>query len=488
MSVRVAVSAFAHRGARRAQALELAAYSGGVVVLILLLAGWIVEQARLQPVMPYSPHIPWSVLGLADLFAVALLALAAFVLAPAAVAATVASERRSGTLDQLRTTPLDPLGLATGLMVGAPARIWLLGVGPLALHVACGLCGVIPIDTLAASLAVLLVGGLGASLVGLVAALAPRQESGGAFLALGVAALLGVSGLVAIALAHDVEASRWAFLHPAGALDAAFLQHDGLWRRMTTGEWSLERFGRPAYLGQLAFAPVETALAYGVAIVLLGRAACRKLAAPHLPLLSKPNALALFALVAAGVILPLDAQDAGRHLAADAPMVFGLFLLPVACATGLFATPSFEAWAMALRGRARTRPWHDDAAPHALVWSMIAVFVSLCVLKLGASGFPWRMYEREALAFVLALATAASLPLYMLFASTRYPTTAARWAFCAAVCAHLLFQLVTIVIVHDEGFRNDTVGTVARVGAVLGLAVPSWVWFRQRALRRRTLA
>jgi hypothetical protein len=485
MSVRVAVSAFAHRGARRSQALELAAYSGGVVVLLVLLAAWIVEQARTAPLVPSAAYIPWSVLGLADLFAATLVGLGLFVLAPAAVAATVAGERRTGTLDQLRSTPLDPLGLVAGLVVGAPARIYLLCAGPLALHVACGLTGVIPAETLVQSLAVFAVGGLGSALVGLVVALAPRQESGGAFLALGVAALLGVSGLVALAFAHDTSTAGWAFLHPAGALDAAFLQHDGLWRRLSTSEWSLRRYEGAKYLAALSLAPVATVAAYLPAIFLLGRAACRKLSAPHLPLLSKGQSLALFTLVAASVMLPLDAGGLGRYHVANMPLGFGLALLPFYCAFGLFATPSFESWVLGLRGRIARKPWHDEAAPHALAWAMVAVFFGLCVLELGA--FPLRMYERELVSLGFALATAATLPIYMLFANTRYTTTAPRWAFGAAVGAHLIFQLVTITILHDDGFRDGTAGTVAKLGVALALAVPAWVLYRQRALRRRTL-
>lgn len=487
MSVTVAVSAFAHRGARRAQALELAGYSGGVVALLVLLAAWIVEQARLAPPSTYSNHIPWSVMGLADLFAVALVALGLFVIGPASVAATVAGERRAGTLDQLRTTPLSPLGLVAGLVVGAPARIYLLCVGPLALHVACGLTGVVAADTLAQSLVILFVGGLGAALLGLVVALAPRQESGGAFIALGVAALLGVSGLVALMFSHDQGTANWAFLHPAGALDATFLQHDGLWRRLSTSPWSLPRFDHAGYLGALALAPVLAVLAYGPAIVLLARAACRKLAAPQLSLLSKPQALALFALAAAAVILPLDAADAGRSSAAALPFAFGFVLLPVMCALGMFATPSFEAWALKLRGRRARAPWHDDAAPHALVWTMVALFFTLCGVKLGAAGFPWRMYERELMALGLATLAALTLPIYLLFASTRYTTTAPRWAFGAAVAAHLIFQMITITIIRDEGLRDSAAGTVGKLGAALSLAVPAWVLFRQHALARRTL-
>ena len=120
------------------------------------------------------------------------LGLAGFVLAPALVAAAVANERRVGTLDQLRTTPLSPLALAAGMIVGVPARLYLLCAGPLALHVIACVAGPLPLSTLVASLAVLGGGHAASCALGLCVALAPRQESGGAFAALGVAALLGV--------------------------------------------------------------------------------------------------------------------------------------------------------------------------------------------------------------------------------------------------------------------------------------------------------
>src|SRR4051812_39227484 len=149
MTVGASISAFAFRGARarRSTVVERLTYSAGIAILMLLLAAWIVSAERDVP--PYvRDQTPWSVLGLADVFAVWLLGFGAFVLGPAVVAATVAGERRAGTLDQLRTTPLSPLQLAAGMFVGAPARLYLLCAGPLAIHVAAGLFGVISFDTL----------------------------------------------------------------------------------------------------------------------------------------------------------------------------------------------------------------------------------------------------------------------------------------------------------------------------------------------------
>src|SRR3954451_4781356 len=173
MSIRTSVSSFYHRGIRRRHALELLAYSGGVVVLLLLLAAWICAQGREAP-PPYYwdpsihvPPLPWNELALADLFAVGLLGLTLFVLVPDAVAATVAGERRTGTLDQLRTTPLDPLALVAGLIIGAPARFYILCAGPMALHVAAALTGLVPLDTFLATMVTFTVGGLACTLLGI---------------------------------------------------------------------------------------------------------------------------------------------------------------------------------------------------------------------------------------------------------------------------------------------------------------------------------
>ncbi|MGZ3430161.1 MAG: hypothetical protein ACXVCV_26095, partial [Polyangia bacterium] len=153
MSLAVAISAFGHRGARRGAAASFLVYSFVLTLALVLLAGWIAPEARLSDLEavrvwaqmrpPYTPALDpslWTTLNLADVFALWALALCGFVLAPAMVAAAVANERRAGTLDQLRTTPLSPLALAAGMIVGVPARLYLLCAGPLALHVMAAQC------------------------------------------------------------------------------------------------------------------------------------------------------------------------------------------------------------------------------------------------------------------------------------------------------------------------------------------------------------
>jgi hypothetical protein len=488
MTLGASISAFAFRGARGRMIAERLTYAAGIAVLMLLLAAWIVS-AETDP-RPYTrDDVPWSVLGLADVFAVWLLGFGAFVLGPAVVAATVAGERRAGTLDQLRTTPLSPLQLASGLMVGAPARLYLLCAGPLAIHVAAGVFGVIPFDTLVATLVVLVAGGLASAVVGLCVALAPKQETGGAFVALGVAGLLGAAGLIASSMAMEPGATRWAFLHPAGALQSAMLQHDGLWRRLFISTWRLERFSDGSFGVWLSAVP-----ALSVAVTLLGgtlllRAACRRLMAPHRPLLSKKQAVALFGLGAAGIILPLPISGHGYHSEITvSAFATGAMLLPLAAVLSSLATPTFEAWALALRQNQKLRWWHDEAAPHYAFLFMAVLF--LVTLKARVSGFPMRMNDGEMAGFVWALGLALTVPVFSLFASTRYSTGPARFGFGVAMSAHVLYQVISIgIFAGNNGLpRNSEARVAVEIGMLLAVAIPAWVLFRQKRLAERVRA
>jgi hypothetical protein len=487
MTVGSSISAFAFRGARGRPVVEKLAYAGGIAILVLLLSAWIVSAEKDQP--PYlHDETPWSVLGLADIFAVWLLGLGAFVLGPAVVAATVATERRAGTLDQLRTTPLSPLQLAAGMALGAPARLYLLCLGPLTIHVAAGLFGVIPLDTLIESLVVLGIGGVTSAVIGLCVALAPRQESGGAFVALGVAVVLGAVASIASSMAYDPESARWAFLHPAGALQATMLQHDGLWRRLFVSSWRLERFADSSLALRLSLLPPLSVLTSIVTGGLLLRASCRRLAMPHRPLLGKLQAVALFGLGAAGVIVPLPVSSA--PISSEETIiafVTGLLLLPLAAVLVTLATPSFESWALSLREKAKLRWWHDDAPPHATFAAMSAVFLAALALRLP--GFPSAMVAKEQWAFVWAMGFAMTLPVFALFGSTRYHTVASRFAFSAAVFAHMLYQIVIIGMFGADHSSSRSPEMVAiEIGAVLSLAVPAWVIFRQYRLAQRVRA
>jgi hypothetical protein len=492
MSVMTAISAFSYRNARRGAVWQLLLYSGGLATLLVLLSAWYVSQADSPPGgtcywdgCPHLVPMQWSVLALADIFALGVCALGLFVIAPAMVAAAVAAERRAGTLDQLRTTPLSPLGLLAGILVGTPAKLYLLLAGPLALHVVCGLTGVIPADSMLSSLCVLVTGGLASTIVGLAVALAPKQETGGALVAVAVAGVLALGGFIAGGASTAEPSATWSFLHPGGALSATLLQHDTLWRRLAISPWHWQYLNNGSHLAELGMSPLLSSISSLALAVVLGAACCRKLAAPHLPLLSKKSAIVLFAGIAAAAVLPArfiaDGPTADHNL--EVALLFSLVLLPVMAGIGLFATPSVEAWTLGLRREKRLSPFHDDAAPHVTMWAMGL----LLALMIGvALTYDDPVHFRAWYSLSWTWWMIFTLPIFIHFGATRYGTAAARWGFGVAIFAHLVCQTVALLLILDRD-RNLEL-TYVRVAAFAGLVVPLWVALRQHALRRRTLA
>jgi hypothetical protein len=427
----------------------------------------------------------WTALSLSDVFALWVLGLAGFVLAPAMVAASVANERRAGTLDQLRTTPLSALSLAVGTIAGVPARLYLLCVGPLVLHVAAALFGPLPLGTLVASLAVLAAGTAASCALGLCVALAPRQESGGTFAALGVAALLGFFAFMTSLFACDHHLVAWSYLHPAGALDAVMLTPAGLWRRMVVGPWggSFDAAGYRLALPLVPLASVGASLLFGAMLV---GAACRKLATPERPLFGKRQALALFVFVVVAVVGPFIVGAPASDFDSDVAYGFSALLLPAIVVLGLFATPTFEAWALTVRKKVRVGWSSDDAAAHRAVWLMQALWALAVVALLGHHR--WHgLGSDEPLAMAWTALVALTLPIYFLFASTRYATVAARWAFGVAVAAHVIAQVIAIAMVRG-GDTKQFAGTFVTLAGIAAIAVPAWTAWRQHVLKVRTLA
>ena len=78
-------------------------------------------------------------------------------------------------------------------------------------------------------------------------------------------------------------------------------------------------------------ASVAASLAFGAMLL---RAACRKLAAPRLPLFGKRQRLALFAFAAATVVGPLVAADKLSDFDANAAYGFSALLLPGSSPSG----------------------------------------------------------------------------------------------------------------------------------------------------------
>jgi len=475
--LRTALSAFAHRSVRPRHAAQLVLYSAGIALLLMLVAAWIVGEATspANQVYHYPGYVPlpWDTIALADIFALILLALGLFVIAPATVAASLAGERRAGTLDQLRTTPAPPLGLLAGVVVGAPLRLYLLCVGPLALHVFATVTGRVPPSVLVGSLFVLGAGAVLSVLFGAVLALAPQRDSGGALLALGAAGLSGFAAIVTTGMSTSSSSARWAFLHPGGALSSLMLSFDGLWQRMMLSSWRLETLhGSGSWSTVLSLIPAASVALSLVVGALLAHAACRKLASPERPLFGKVSAVAIFTVLAAAIILPVSQESIYSSRAANSiTLALGIVHLPILLMLTVFSTPTPEAFALAVRRGQARGPFSDVAGPQGAAWAMLTIFLALCAVSFGALGHLLHASGRDFVAVTWAFTVAGSLPLFVLFGALRFQTGGARAAFYAAIFAHLIFQMIGIGIAR-EWSRNQVELSVVEVAGVLGVVVP----------------
>jgi hypothetical protein len=489
-----AVSAFAHRGARRRGVFLV--YAALLASALVLLAAWIVPDARaadfelfdrwlqvgvVKITTPNPGHL-WTTLALADVFAVFGLGVIAFLIAPATVAASVANERRAGTLDQLRTTPQPPLALALGFIAGAPARVWLLGLGPLSLHLVAALSGNISLSTFVQSTLVIAVGGATTCALALCVALAPRQESGGAFAALGVAGCMFGLSMMTMVFADDRQLVDWAFIHPAGALNAVMLGDGGLWRRMSLGPLT-QRFDDTRYALAAGIVPLLSLVVSFVFGAILLRASCRKLANPDRPLLSKPLAASLFTLLALVVAGPSSTVVAPRGLDAASAFALSDLMLPVLALIGLYATPSLESWTMGRR-RGHVGWLSDEAAPHRLMWLLTIGWTLLMALAMRGHE-SYETFSPTSLARLGLLA--ATMPVFVLFAATRYPTAPARWGFGVAVAVHLVSQMIAIGLTLRPSAHDGIADTYVTIATLAIVAAPAWVAWRQRVLARNML-
>jgi hypothetical protein len=489
MGMATAITAFSQRGARRGQAFGFLLYSGLLTALLLGLAAWVSPFARADDLVRLklagtaaavaaAQWPEWTTLGLAGVFSGLVLALAGFVLAPAMVASAVAQERRAGTLDQLRMTPLSSLQLALGFVVGVPARLYLMCAGPLVVHIAATLAGPAPLWLLPGTLGLLVIGTATSCAVGLCVALAPRQESAGALAALAVAAGLAVMVFTTGMIAACSSVTSWAMWNPAGGLSALLQSQPTLWRRMVTnGAFDAGDRGTVA-LGFVAVASLVASLTLGV---LLFRAACRRLAAPQLPLLSKPQALIMFGLALTMLMVPF--LDGRTSFDAGAAAALTFLLLPLVALLGMQTTPTFEAWAIARR-RGRRPGWRaDDAAPHRVMWLMEAAWGAVLVVRFGTG---WAAYLPTLPAVWTAL-TALTLPVYVLFAGTRYSSPAGRSAFAVAIGMHLATQIFTICA-FNHGTRGEYMVVFVVLGAITAVVVPASVAWRQHVMARALTA
>ncbi|HEY2744074.1 MAG TPA: hypothetical protein VGL86_05610, partial [Polyangia bacterium] len=183
---------------------------------------------------------------------------------------------------------------------------------------------------------------------------------------------------------------------------------------------------------------------------------------------------------------PLVAAGKSGDFDSNGAYAFSALLLPALVAVGVFATPTFEAWALALRSGARVRWSSDDAGPHRAVWLM-EVGWALAVLALLGDHRLHAFGSEETLALAWTTLLALTLPVYFLFASTRYATLPARIAFGVAAVAHLITQMIAVGIVRGASYSGFA-GTYVTLAGIAALAVPVWTAWRQHVLKVRTLA
>jgi hypothetical protein len=196
--------------------------------------------------------------------------------------------------------------------------------------------------------------------------------------------------------------------------------------------------------------------------------------------------VALFAFTAAMLVGPLVAADHLYDFDATGAYAFSMLLLPALVTVGVFATPSFEAWALALRSGVKARWSSDAASAHRAVWLMLGGWAVAVVLLLGNHRLHG-LGSDESLAIAWTALLALTLPVYFLFASTRYATLAGRMAFGVAVTAHVIAQMIAIGIVRG-GSLSGISGTYVPLAGLAAIGVPAWTAWRQHVLKVRTLA
>jgi len=207
--------------------------------------------------------------------------------------------------------------------------------------------------------------GLAFGLIG--AAVGLTQRGRGAMVTLGFAAISTITALWAAVLAHSPHLARWAFLHPWGAIHAHMISHSELYRHVTMSSYSAsELLNDRGFVDALGLAPLLALALFGAVAVILARATCRRLATPQVPLLSKLQALVLFSLAVAAIMLPhLAAPPSGWDAAAAHALVCHLLLLPWMAALTAFATPGHDRWAINLRRMRRPASGSPASSPPA---------------------------------------------------------------------------------------------------------------------------
>lgn len=472
-AIAIALSAFSSR-ATRGRRVVLAAYSGLIALVLLGLAQLISVRAR-------EDGVSVDPIGLADMFAMMLLGGALFVVAPAMVASQVAEERRSGTLDLLRTAPISPTALAAGFLAGAPSSLYLLCAGPLALHVLAGLLGCYPIAVLPVSLLIIGLGSAITMLIAMLLAVSVGRDGGGAA-PLIVAGLSTFATFVTVGMASAPDVMPWALVHPAGALAALYHSFDGPFRAAFSSPWHVEQLSESRAAAMIILEPILAIGIYATGGALLLSAARRVLAGDVVSRLTKPTALALFILAVVALAVPLRVMVSPKELDLGhlGGLMFALMMPYVACVIGATASVS---------GSAMKRGWSSaSAAPHRLAALMlsggIAVMVGLYGTRIGTVIGSQDKGAPLAIAFLLL---ALTLPVYAAWAATRIHAAAGRLAFWALIVVHLSLQVPSIfAVVTSHGGTREIQYLLAQIDVAFGAILPLVIMWRQRNADRRS--
>lgn len=492
-----AISAFSARGARGRRGVLLV-FSALLALVILGVSHQVAARAaeeaaaaarteevivtpsyEVAPAPPPKP--PLGALEIADLIAMLILGGGLFVVAPAMAAAQVGEERRSGTLDLLRTAPLSPNQLVAGFLLGAPTSLYLLLAGPLAVHLAAGIAGVLPHGFLLGSLVLLVSGTAFMMLLSVLAALSIGREAPGGAASLGIAGVLGVFALVTMGLASDPFSATWAHLHPAGAMSVLYHSTDGPYRDALGSSWYYDQSGYARYFALTSLEPILATLVYLAASGLLLLAARRALAGETPSRLSKAEAVGLFLVAALAIMVPMRIVMAPGDVEIGnlAALATALVLPYVACVLG--ATPSSSAYgAGRVRGLAgKASPWWAAVVMLGSAAASLLLLYGRCIAEIVDHG------HHAVIALALA-GLALTLPIYALFAATRLQTAGGRLAFWALVIVHMALQIPSIGVFFGPRTWHDPVpALLARLGITVGLIFPLVIAWRQRVGDRR---
>jgi hypothetical protein len=471
ISYRSTVSAFSLRG-QRGDRHAFLVYSALITAAMLAIAAFISATIR------NTLHEHISTLGLADEFAMWVLGCALFIVAPATVAANVGEERRSGTLDLLRTAPLSPTMLTLGFLSGAPGGLFVLLLGPLALHCIAGVLGVYPLVALPQSLFILSTGSFALMLVAMLAALTVGREGGGAMPLL-VGASMALGAIITTGISCDASGITWAFVHPAGALAALYAQYPGVHQQMFVSEWQathlLDRSG--------AWLPIESIFAgcvYAASSAVLLIAARRALSGEPPARFTKSEAIALFSICVLGLLIPLRSYLEPDGLRRDSIYAFAYALcIPyVLCVLG--ATPSAHGY------DPKASRLSDRGSPFFAAVLMQLLTIAFGVLLFGTNVLRL-VFDDVQLTTPAFYLVVLSFPIFALFASTRIATPSARVGFWVFITVHMVLQLPSWLMCNRSSeYMEPRVETVlAQCGAAIGVLLPMFIAWRQIVGERR---